>query len=521
MDSDNSEFFSSAHISKSELIDKFGKDLKWKVEESEFSNLDNVGGLQTADIADEESYPQPTCRYRIVVEKQDQNIEETYYWFLNFLRVDMGFPQVDKIYDVFSASDSSAFGGVTGQRAGIIQDRASQNLRGISELVKTLFQIVRELRLLDERLEPYYVWDKNKSADITLKGIFASLVEGGGNNPDSIYSLASKIGFTVLPDLFMNTHVYKLEDIDKVVDEGSTKEFNNVVKAVLKRKLYGYINWKLKTQVEFESRRKFQIQYLRQHWHTIRLYMSWARPYLKAARRLSAQDRHLESPDLISAFDSTRIDIEILAKKPLAISKENKHYGCIVANFSFKSKPNLTYKPEMQQQMPSHIGSCQVTLRSYGWHEKDIIAYKKLRQQEDLELLKLADIQVGSAFEALKAELEKYLDEAENSDPNTKDAREKKKKEDEAKAFEEMMKEKKKKDKFAILEPFTSIVRGVGELGGSFFEENPFKKEDKKDDKPKVEEPDDDKRKKAAGTVKTPMWITYNVYKKAHRLLNW
>jgi len=498
---------------KTDLISEVGKDLGWKVEESEFVNISDFGSFQTADQVDEDAYPAPSCRYRAVIERPSQNVEEIYYWFLNFLRNDMSFPQIDKIYDVSSASESSALWGHVGQRLGIQQDRASQYLRGMSELIRTLFQIVRELRILDERLEPYAHWKENKSADITLKGVFAQLVEGGANNPDSIYSLSMKHGYTVLPDLFMNTHVYALEDIDKEVDQGSCKEFNNVVKTVLKRKLYAYINWKLKTEKEFIARRKFQIQYLRQHWKTIQLYMTWARPYLRAAQRLASRDSHINSADFIGAFDMSRTEIEILAKTPLKTDSKNKHFGCVIATFSYKTKPILTYKPDSHQQMPSHLGSCEITLRSYTWHEKDIIAYKKLRQTEDIELLKLAGDQVSSAFDALKDELEKYLEEAELSDEDKRKEVEKKKEED-AKAAEEL---KKQHDRKARFEPFSSIGSGFVDLGKSFFDFP--KKEKKKDDGEYT--PEKSELKKLEGTTNAKMFVTYNVFKKTHGMINW
>lgn len=507
--------------SKDAAILEFGKDLGWEVEEAENANYSIGGLLQTGDSSDEDAYPMPDCRYRLFIQAPNQNLEEIYFWTLNFLRIDMGFPQIEKIYDVFSSSESSALWGNMGQRQSIQQDRAAQYLRGIGELVRTLFQIVRELRILDERLEPYARWKDSKSADVTLKGIYANLVEGGGNNPDSIYSLAAKVGFTVLPDLFFNTHVYDLDKIDEEIEKGSAKEFNNVVKTVLKRKLFGYINWKEKTEKEFISRRKFQLHYLRQHWHTIQLYMSWVKPYLRASKRMTARESHLNSPDLIGAFDTTRIEIEILAKIPHSTSKSNRHYQCIMATFSYKTQPLMTYKPEMQQQAVGHIGSCEMTFRSYGWHQKDIDAYKKMRRQEDLELLKLADEQVAGAFEALKDELEKYLEESENLDPTKAKQRKAEEAKAEYEAYKELYDKKKKAGKFAIIEPFASIFGGFVDMGKSFMPNKMEKPEKPKDIGDDGEEPNDKIKLAAASIASKKMYVVYNIYKKAHKLLNW
>jgi len=513
--------------SKNDLITKFGKELGWKVETTEFTDISNVGGYQTADDTEEDVYPDPQTRYRLEVTKPGASIEETYFWFLNFLRNDLGYPMVDKIYDVFSASEASTLWGNMGQRQSIQQDKASQYLRGIGELVRTLFQIVRELRILDERLEPYKRWDTSKSADITLKGIFASLVEGGGNNPDSIYSLAQKIGFTVLPDLFFNTHVYDMDKIDDVVEKNELKNFNKVVKTILRRKLFAYINWKQKTEKELESRRKFQVQYLRQHWNTIQLYVSWIKPYLKASKRLTNRTSHIESADIISAFDTTRIEIEILAKKPISIGKKNTHYKCILATFSFKSKPNLQYKHDIQQTAVGHIGSCEVTLRSYGWHIDDIESYKKMRRDEDMDLLKSSDSHIESAFESMKDELEKYLKEAEEESSEFK-AKEKEKKDKEAlKAAKTTLKTKDKKKGTTILDPFIGVAKGFGELGKSFFvmPKIIMSKEDmeaaKKTVKGAPDEKNDNKIKNAIKGANIDINILYTVYKKSHQLNAW
>ena len=98
------------------------------------------------------------------------------------MRYDLGYPQVDKIYDIFSSSESSAMFGNVAQKQGIQQDRAIQFLRSIGVMIKELFPLVRELRVLDERMELYKNWDKSKSADITLKQHYVQFVEQGGQN---------------------------------------------------------------------------------------------------------------------------------------------------------------------------------------------------------------------------------------------------------------------------------------------------------------------------------------------------
>src|SRR3989344_6375531 len=197
-------------------------------------------------------YPNPLKRYRLVFESFGQSIEEMYYWFLEHLRQDQAFSYADKITDIFSASENSAFFGSSQQRLGIQQDKAQQFMATIGKMIKDLFALVREMRILDEKLAPRKLWvDKDTgkmsdSADVALKGEFTDLVEnrGGQMQPGSVFHLAQTVGYTILPDLFFNTKVYDEGKLDEAVD---TMEYNQQVKVVLKRKLYAFINWKKKT----------------------------------------------------------------------------------------------------------------------------------------------------------------------------------------------------------------------------------------------------------------------------------
>lgn len=500
---------------KEALVKKFGEQFGWKIEKDEFVNYSTGSGNLSADDADVDVYPMPAKRLLLEYEDFGTSMESVYFWFLNFLRQDLGYPQVDKIYDSFSASENSALWGSMAQRAAIQQDRASQFLRGISELVRTLFQLVRELRVIDERLEPYKDWRKHKSADVTLKGVFASLVEQGANNPDSIYSLARNLNMTVLPDLFFNTHVYDLHKIDDEIDKGSMKEFNKVVKTVLKRKLYQYINWKEKTEKELYSRRKFQLQYLRQHWATIQLYMSWIKPYLKTVRRLGAGNKFADSADLIGAFDTSRLDIEILAKK----KTKNGYYQVILANFVYRTKPILQYRHEIQQQSVGHLGNVSVNLRSYGWHEDEIAKYKELRAEEDMDLLGLVDDKVNSAMEALGDEFKAYLKEADDPQGKAEEEEKTKTEEKSKKTAQQIYNEQNKFAKFGLLEPFLLMGDGFVDLFKSIF--IPTASMKKKSDEENKGLYDSSLSKAASKGASAEVWVLYEIYKKSHGMLSW
>ena len=267
-------------MTSKELLDEFG----FEEEELEVSLFRKEGTSEFSKTG----FPKPHNSYRIILETFNQSIEESYFWMLDHLRQTMGYANIDKITDIFSASEHSSFFGAAWQRIGLQQDKVSQFLATIGKMVKELFQLVRELRILDERLSYYedsYAGTRSsESAEITLKGIWIDMVEQGSKNPASVYGMARELQFITLPDLFFSTHPQTKDEVDHIVD---TKiDFNRKVREVLKRKLRSYLEWKRHTHSELKTKRQFTLKYLRQHYDIIRMYIQWVKPYLKNIKRL-------------------------------------------------------------------------------------------------------------------------------------------------------------------------------------------------------------------------------------------
>lgn len=426
------------------------------------------------------------------------SLEELYFWTLGHVRQDLGFPKTIKVTDIFSASENSAMFGQSAQRLSIQEDRASNFLRGISELIRTLFQIVRELRIIDERLDIYEEWEKSKSADATLKGLYADFAEnkGGQMQPGSIYSLANQVGYASLPDLFFNTHVYSQKEIDEVVE--NTK-FSTSIKNVLKRKLTQFLKWKENTHKELRSRRSFQIRYLRQHYLTIKTYMAWVKPYLRHIKRLQMNEEQLDSADIISSFETSNQEIEVIAVKPLPNNQAN---AIVLMTFKFNTRPVLQYQQE-RSRGPVMIGRGTMTLRSYAWTDEEIENYKKMREDEEMQMFGLVDDQLEDAMDLLGEDLQSYLKEARGDKEERKDEK------DEEQSFTQRITSKQ-----SPLDPFISIYEGFKEVGGAFVPGGISFKSKKQKKTPT-------KKGKALGKANFAIWMLFKNYKKAHRLLSW
>ena len=446
-------------------------------------------------------YPMPGSNYvdsfnhrrRLVYETYTKPIEETYFWILQHLTEGMdGFPIAEKIIDVFTASEQSSFWGQSSTRLGVQQDKVSQYLATIGKMIKDLFQLVREVRVLNERLGYYDDSEdasskSRESAEITLKGIFVDMAEGGSKNPSSVFGMSTQLQFTTLPDLFFGVHPPTPQDVDEYVDK---LEFNDAVKRVLKRKLRSFMEWKKHTHSELSTRRKFTLKYMRQHYDVIHMYLNWIRPYLRNIARLQSEhmeEKKLTTADLVSAFEGSLLEVEFLARK--MPEGNSKYYACVLCNFVLRTRPEMSFHQEgYRHQGPVHMGRVEVIMRSYAWCDKDVQSYKNLRDAEDFEMIGKIDRSVKDAMEGLGQELQQYLIDA-GEDILTKDSTEE---------VEEKKKAPGVLSTFIDIKPKSKVKKK---------KEDPIKKSKEK--------------KKALGDAQQSMWVTYKNYKKAHGFLAW
>lgn len=461
-------------------------------------------------------YPEPENRFRVIYEVPGTGIESLYFWSLTHLR-QLGYPIIDKITDLFSASESSSLFGAGQQRLGLTQDRVMQFLRLIHDMVRSIPVYVRELRAIAERVSIYEKTEEDdkegEAAEKTLKGLYVDLVEGGAKSPASVFGLSQQVGFVVLPNLFFETRQGP-DESDKDFKErvaDMTDDFPQDVVTVLQRKLFQYYNWKKHSEQELKRRRSYLLRYMRQYYSTIKLYMHWVKPYLRAIKRLGLDLEKNTQTELIRAFETSLVEIEVLAQKVEKDTKDKGEKGkgpfnCILMTFNYRTKPSMTHTtPDFQHRGPSHVGEAEITWRSYSWYAKDIEMYKKLKAEEDIDLLKNIDETLRAALEGVEDDLATFLKEAD------------------AEVFGEEAKEETKKPKRPPLEsfmsPITSIFKGAGEsvkaMTGGF-------KDILKAFWPAAKKDGGGKSDKAVQTAaKKSCFLHYKNFKKAHNMTTW
>ena len=126
------------------------------------------------------------------------------------------------------------------------------------------------------------------------------------------------------------------------------------------------------------------------------------------------KERNMSSAELISAFEGSILDIEVLAQHRLT-SKTDPSVGvngCILGTFTYRTRPEMKVVQEGYQRGPVHVGRFEMNLRSYVWSDEEVENYKKFKEKEMMMLMGDVSDSVKHAMEALGEELDIYLAEA-------------------------------------------------------------------------------------------------------------
>jgi molecular chaperone GrpE (heat shock protein) len=247
----------------------------------------------------------------------------------------------------------------------------------------------------------------------------------------------------------------------------------------------------VRTQQEHKQRKIFMTKYLRQHYDIIKMYINWLKPYLRNVQKLNMKGVNMSSPDIVSAFEGSMLDVEILARikaKDIKVKGEKVEEGwhCVLVTFNYRTRPELKVVQEGYQRGPVHIGKLELNIRAYHWVKADIDNYKKLKNAEIFELIGDISGTVKESMEALGDELKNYLEE--------KPEKEEEKKEEEKPSFAQ-------------------------KFFGDFYTPKAKKKE--QPNAKAIEAAIEKHRAKGGSAAMFYAFLTYNTFKKAHRMITW
>ena len=105
---------------------------------------------------------------------------------------------------------------------------------------------------------------------------------------------------------------------------------------VLAEKLTAFYRWKDMTQRDALGRRRLQLTSLRNHFATVKLTLTWVKPYLSTLRRQSMSAEYGDSPELASMVDAVLSDVELLAKRKVTADGP---FAVVLTSMQFLTRP--------------------------------------------------------------------------------------------------------------------------------------------------------------------------------------
>jgi hypothetical protein len=478
-------------------------------------------------------YPTPYQKYSLSYKAENFVMEEMYSWMVGHAMNDWSMPFIHKITDIFSASQSSAQFGDMGARLTAQQNQASQLLATVNNMSKDLFKKVRELRQIRERLGYYKKADETdlatrktsaaRGAENTLKDVWITVVEGGTEGPGSVYGMARKVGFTILPDLFFQAPPLTKDEVKKYA-EALKEEYNPTVVLALERKLFQFIHWKDTTHQELDFKEKYSKRMIYQHWQNMKTYLNWIKPYLKNIKSLSSNADLNDAYGIISSFQGSMSEVEVLIQKPMLQldhpedSKKKVTVSTVLIIHIIHQTSSTDKPPEGYSNRVPMLGRSDVNVRTYGWTNEQIDKYKGLKTKEDIDLLQTIDHNLKDDGELLGDDLKQIIQEVEEEMGLHKPADEQN---PETKTYTDLKKahaEEIKRFRKEIGGPFTSLFKGVKEVTWDI-----AFGEAKRTDRKAAAHSDEVKKaqKSAAKYGNLVAWQVVKNYKKSHRLVSW
>src|SRR3989344_5136998 len=302
-----------------------------------------------------------------------------------------------------------------------MQDRAMKMLTTINSVVRSIINILYDLKEFDSRLDLY---KKLKSANaieknnarLSLKQVWMDRVDlqrGRG----SINMLTQQLQFVTLRDAFMAA-----DSEDQVQD----MDLNDRVKRILAPRLQEYLAWEKLSEAELTRRYKIEKSYLKSQVNSLKLYSQWARPYLKAAQQLTASD--YRTPNLVSIFNNMQVQLSVFGKKEArpsdvirtpvpfvknkyaAIKLDKRLYACVEVTMVFRTIPHTITRGETGTHY-AQGGKVYMKFRAFGLDQDEV---KAVEEEELYQGLELIQSMTKESLESIQDEISKYIDRDEN-----------------------------------------------------------------------------------------------------------
>jgi len=364
----------------------------------------------------------PLANHHLMYDSATGQLEPIYFFILDLME-SFGL-KPEKLIDNFSSTPGSGHFGEFGQRASTMQQQASQIMGNINTVLRSVLNLIYDLRDFRIRLQSYdELHSKNSAtgdgARLSLKQIWMDKVDiQKGNSSIKAMAFSQAGPFLTLIDAFLAVNNEK--DVDKL-------DLNERVKRALKPRIFEFNNWVKQSEQELRKRYEIEKTYLKSQVNSIKLYSRWVKPYLKAAMELE-QGEQGRSPDFVKTFNTIILELTLLGKSkvdPVSLALEGEYprdfakesytkkfkrgyYSCILIDFRFRGIPQKI----QQQGHFSFGGRADIDFKAYALNDDELNKLNEEMSKSDIgDVLSLVEGITTESIDQLKDEIDYYLNE--------------------------------------------------------------------------------------------------------------
>lgn len=380
-----------------------------KVKAKAITYLESKGFIKFTDAGQEASH---TLNY----DSSSETLEPVYFFILDLMN-DFGL-NTEKLIDNFTSSPGSGHFSELGQRATIMQQQGTKLLGDINTVMRSVLNIIYDLKDFKIRLQQYDSL-KNKNAGmknaavLALKQIWLDKVDINKGNSSVKAMALGQAGFQTLLDAFL--FVGNEKDVDNV-------DLNERVKRILRPRIMEFNDWLKTSEKELRKRYELEKTYLKSQVNSLKLYIRWAKPYLRAASQLEMGESGRE-PALVKTFNTILLELTLLGKKKIKIHDEvvagtlpkdveriktRDYYSCTLVNFRFRGIPQRV----SQQSHYAFGGRADISFSAYALSGDELDKLNELLDESDLsDALKLIEGTTTESLGQLEGEINEFLNE--------------------------------------------------------------------------------------------------------------
>ncbi|MEK6855710.1 MAG: hypothetical protein AABX66_00980 [Nanoarchaeota archaeon] len=367
----------------------------------------------------------PIEKHTLSYDSFGEGLEAVYFWLLDKMGEDL---KVDKITDNFVASPGSNHFGEMGIRMSKMQEEASKMLGAANTVVKSILNIVYDLKEFQTRLGVYdRLNSKEKSikdaALLSLKQIWMDTVDiKRGNSSIKALALSQQGGFVTLIDAFMAA-----ED-ESLTFKGQEMDLNERIKRIIQQRIVEFNIWLKESEKELRKRFEIEKTYLKSQVSTVQLYARWAKPYLRAAKKLEQSENfngknEMGTATLVNSFNTALFELVLLGEGKYnpaddisngelppsmrTLVKEKKvrtYHQIVLVEFNFRTIPERT------QQGYGFRGRVDITFTSYALNDDEIKLLRKQIEKDDInDVLGLIEGATTESLSQLQLDIDSFL----------------------------------------------------------------------------------------------------------------